>query len=50
MKVLLFMKGNSAMFLFITLCVVYIICLSIKQNFGNALGKLILFIIFLSIK
>ena len=50
------MTGNFAMFLFGIFCVVYIICLSIKKNFGHVwlfgphtLGKLILFIC-LSIK
>ena len=46
------------MFLFMILCVTFIICLSIKQNLGHAwllgphtLGKLIIFIIiFLNIK
>ena len=47
--VLLLMKGNSAKFLFRTLCVVFITCLNIKQNLSYAwflgphtLGKLIL--------
>ena len=51
------MKGSSAMFLFITLCVVLITCLNIKQNFSHAwvlrphtLDKLILFVTYLNIK
>ena len=57
MEVLLLMTGNFAMFLFGIFCVVYIIFLSIKQNFGHVwlfgphtLDKLILLIICLSIK
>ena len=55
--VLLLMKGNSAKFLFRTLCVVFITCLNIKQNLSYAwflgphtLGKLIFLVICLSIK
>ena len=57
MKVLLLMKGSSAMFLFMTLCVASIACLNIKLTLGYAwvlrphtLGKLIFLIISLSIK
>ena len=51
------MKVSSAIFLFITLCVILLIYLSIKQNLSHVwllgphiLGKLILFIIYLNIK
>ena len=51
------MKGKSAMFSFLALCVISITCLNIKQNIGHAwllgphtLGKLIFLIICLSVK
>ena len=51
------MKGSSAKFSFITLCVALSTCVSIKQNLGYAkllrphvLGKLICHVISLSIK
>ena len=57
MKVLLLMKGSSAKFSVITLCVALTACVNIKQNLGHAwplgphaLGKLILHITSLSIK
>ena len=56
-KVLLLMKGRSAMFLFVTLYVVLITCMNIRQNLGHAwflgphtLGKLIFLITCLNIE
>ena len=51
------MNGSSTMFSFMSLCVVSIACLNIKQNIGytwllgpHVLGKLIFMVISLSIK
>ena len=57
MKVLLLMKGSSAMFLFVTLCVMLITCVNVKQNLGHTwflrphtLSKLIFLITCVNIK
>ena len=56
-NVLLLMKVFSTIFSFITLCVMLLICLSVKHNLSYAwllrphtLGKLILLVFFLSVK